>query len=115
MQNAKDSFYMALRTRLVAINPASIVALNSYGHVGDPKISTDHPAFEQSSDAGHFIDECTTLREIGLSLGRILICCVVAGLIAAFPLSIVFGTTFVIAGIAAGFSVIIASTARTSL
>ncbi len=35
MQNAKDSFYMALRTRLTAINPERTILLRGSRAAGD--------------------------------------------------------------------------------
>jgi hypothetical protein len=101
--------------RLIVVNPLSIVVVDSYAHTGNPKISTDHLAFEQTSDAGHYIDEYTTLREIGLSIGRVIPCIVVASLAGVFALPFVFGTAFVIAGIAAGISVLLSRKIRPSI
>ena len=101
--------------RLVVVNPLSIVATNSYAHVGDPKISTDQAAFEQVPDGGHFIDEYTVLREIGLSLGRALLCVVFATLATIFALPFVFGVAFVIAAFAAGLSVAFSQAPRPTI
>ncbi len=101
--------------RMLVVNPLSVVVVDSYGHIGNPKISTDHPAFEQVSDAGHFIDEYTALREIGLTLGRIALCIGVVALLGIFALPFVFGAAFVIAGIAAGLSVMLSRTLRPSI
>jgi hypothetical protein len=92
--------------RILVFNPVSIIFSDAYLHAGNPKISTDHGTFEQTSDAGHFIDEYTVLREIGLLIGRILLCIAFVLTANAFSLYVAFGTAFVIAGIAAGLSVI---------
>ncbi len=101
--------------RIFVINPLSIIIADAYLHTGNPKISTDHSAFEQTSDAGHFIDEDTVVREIGLLSGRIFLCLIFAMIMSISSLFIAFGMTFVVAGIAAGVSVIIASTTRQSI
>ena len=101
--------------RILVFNPVSIIFSDAYLHAGNPKISTDHGTFEQTSDAGHFIDEYTVLREIGLLIGRILLCIAFVLTANAFSLYVAFGTAFVIAGIAAGLSVIAGSGARSSI
>jgi hypothetical protein len=101
--------------RLFVLNPISVVIADSYAHAGNPKISIDHPAFEQASDAGHYIDQYTTLREIGLTFGRIGLCLIVALATGILPLPLVFGTAFVIAGISAGLSVILSHAHRQSI
>jgi hypothetical protein len=62
--------------RVLVVNPLSIIIVDAYAHTGNPKVSTDHLTFQQSSDAGHYIDEYTALREIGLSIGRIVLCAI---------------------------------------
>ncbi len=101
--------------RILVFNPASIIVADAYLHTGNPKISTDHSAFEQTSDAGHFIDEYTVVREIGLLIGRILLCIVFAFVASLFSLFVAFGAAFVIAGIAAGLSVIASNTAGSTM
>ena len=101
--------------RILVVNPVSVVVVDAYMHTSDPKISTDNVAFEQVSDGGHFIDHYTALREIGLSIGRIALCFVVAALAGIVPLVFVFGTTFVIAGVCAGLSVLLSSGAKPSI
>ena len=101
--------------RMLVFDPASIIIADAYLHAGDPKISTDHGTFEQTSDAGHFIDEYTVVRETGLLIGRILLCIIFAWAASALSLYAAFGTAFVVAGLAAGLSVIIASTTQSSV
>jgi hypothetical protein len=101
--------------RMLVLNPLSIIIVDAYAHTGNAKLSTDHLAFEQASDAGHYIDQYTALREIGLTIGRIGLCVVVAIVAGYFALPLVFGTAFVIAAISAGLSVLLSSTSRTSL
>ena len=101
--------------RILVFNPISIIVADAYLHTGNPKISTDHNTFEQVSDAGHFVDEYTVLREIGLLIGRILLCIIFALVASTFSLFIAFGTAFVIAGIAAGLSVIVSNIGHSSI
>jgi hypothetical protein len=96
-------------------NIASVVLIDAYGHVGNSKVSTDHLVFEQSSDGGHFIDEYTTLREIGLAVGRVIACCLVALLLGFLPVSFAIAAVFVVTGIGAGLSVIISGMPSRSL
>ena len=87
---------------------------DAYLHTGNPRISTDHSTFEQTSDAGHFVDEYTVLREIGLLIGRIFLCIAFVLVANASSLFVAFGAAFVIAGIAAGLSVIASSTSHST-
>jgi len=100
---------------MFVFDPASIILADAYLHTGNPRISTDHSTFEQTSDAGHFIDEYTVLREVGLLIGRILLCITFVLVASAFSLFFAFGVVFVVAGIAAGLSVIISNTTPSSV
>lgn len=66
--------------RLAAASPLQVLVVDVYGHSGiSPKrFSVDHGTHEQSADGAHYVDEYTALKEMGLSLGRILACLVLA-------------------------------------
>ena len=62
MQNAKDSFYMALRTRLIAINPARTILLRGAVRPGILVEEAEAPFSQLPNDV--FV-----LRWLGLSAG----------------------------------------------
>ncbi len=101
--------------RMFIFNPVSIVAADAYLHAGDPKISADRSTMEQSADAGHFIDEYTVVREMGLLLGRIVFCILFIVAVSLLPVAAAFAVAFIAAGIAAGFSVLLSTTARQTI
>jgi len=101
--------------RPVVGSPATAVLADSYLHLGNAHYSVDHPAFEQSADLGHYIDEVTVMREIGLAFGRIALCICVVILSALFSIPVVFGVVFLLAGMSAGLSVLLSHTSRRSI
>jgi hypothetical protein len=95
--------------------PITIVAADVYAYTGNHHVFSDRATFEQTADGGYYLDEYTVLREIGLSLGKIALCIVMVISIALFPISYVFGGVFLLCGIAAVISMIIARTHRKSI
>lgn len=101
--------------RLLVVNPVSVVAVDLYMHAGGVRDSVDDLIFEQLADAGHYIDEYTVIREIGLALGRLALCIVAVVLVAYMPLTAAFGIAFLIAALCAGISVLLSRTSSKSL
>lgn len=60
--------------RIFVAAPISVVLADAYSHIGAPKRTCNIDVFtlEQVSDEGTFMDEYTVLKEIGLSVGRML-------------------------------------------
>jgi len=46
--------------------------------------------YEQAADSGHYIDEYTVLREIALSIGRVLMLLVLVGVTSVFSIGAFF-------------------------
>lgn len=82
--------------RLAAASPIQILIADVYYHAGVParRFSIDTSVFEQSADGGHYIDEYTALKEMGMALGRIAaamllaLLCVRLGAVSAFVFAI---------------------------
>ena len=73
--------------RTVVGTPLGAVLVDTYFHTTAPRrIGLDPLTFEQTADAGSYVDEFTALKEMALSLGRIGIC--VVGAIAALTMSL---------------------------
>ncbi len=66
--------------RLTVVSPVTVVLADSLSHSSLPLrgIGIDPIAAEQAADSNHFIDEFTALKEMGMALGRILLCCILA-------------------------------------
>ena len=68
--------------RLGVITPLQIISVDVFqnmGHVGR-NASMDVITFEQAADNGHFLDEFSALKEMGLALGRIFMALIVVAL-----------------------------------
>lgn len=87
--------------RLVVATPLSIVLVDSYFYTTAPaRQGIDPYVFEQSSDGGSFVDEYTALKEMGLTIGRVVTCVVAAALALLISLPVAFIGTFVLAALA---------------
>ncbi|MEK7509335.1 MAG: hypothetical protein AAB605_01325 [Patescibacteria group bacterium] len=95
--------------RLVAGTPLQVFIADVYYHGGIParRFGIDARAFEQTADAGHFVDEYTALKEMGMALGRITACALFAVLLLFGSAPVAFGVCILAAGIAAAASVLI--------
>lgn len=95
--------------RLTAASPVQIIVADLYYHAGVPakRFSIDTSTFDQSADGGHYIDEYTALKEMGMALGRIAACILVALFALRFGGVPAFVFAITAAGIAAASSVII--------
>lgn len=65
--------------RLGVITPIQIIAVDTFQNIGNRGqfASLDLITFEQAADRGSFVDEFSALKEMGLSLGRLLMAIVV--------------------------------------
>lgn len=96
--------------RLAAGTPIGIIVADAYSYTTLPERGTraDPATFEHVSDRGSFIDEYTTLKELALALGRIMLCVTVFFLAFVMPLAYVFMTALLTAAVASGLSVLVA-------
>ncbi len=91
--------------RVVVGTPLGAVFIDSYFYTTTPRrIGLDPLTFEQTADAGSYIDEYTALKEMGLALGRIALC--VIGTLAALLISLPAAFTVVFLCAAAASAVI---------
>ena len=73
--------------RALVGTPLGAVLVDSYFHTTAPRrFGVDPQAFEQAADAGSYVDEYTALKEMGLAIGRIILCLI--GTFAAFAVSL---------------------------
>ncbi|MFZ2556046.1 MAG: hypothetical protein WAZ27_05195 [Minisyncoccia bacterium] len=95
--------------RLAAASPIQVILADVYYHAGVParRFSIDTPIFEQSADGGHYIDEYTALKEMGMALGRIAASIILAVVCMRFGGVSAFVFAILCAGLAAAASVII--------
>jgi hypothetical protein len=95
--------------RLAAGTPVQIVVADIYYHAAaQPRgRGVDVHAHDQWADNGHYVDEYTTLKEMGLSIGRIVLCLTFALACVVWHPLIAFAVSMAIAGIAAAASVIL--------
>lgn len=79
-------------SKLFVQTPFEIFTADSYHNFGQTvnKLSFDATTYEQSADNGRFIDEYTTLKEMALNIGRVLMLLGVAVLLTAYDLRIAF-------------------------
>ena len=96
--------------RLAAGSPLGVVIADTYAYTAHPVrgTSVDPFVFEQSADAGSFIDEYTTLKELGLAAGRITLAAVVGMFVFATPVVVAFAIALLLAAVSAGISVSLA-------
>ncbi|MCR4325930.1 MAG: hypothetical protein NUV59_03990 [Patescibacteria group bacterium] len=86
--------------RLAVATPLGIVLVDAYFYTTSPKqVGIDPLTFEQRGDAGHYMDEYTAIKEIGLSFGRIGICIFAASVMLSVSLPIALILTFSVAGL----------------
>ena len=103
--------------RIFAGTPSGFIFADTYSHITSPRRShsIDIFAYEQAPDQGSYIDEYTTLKEIGLAIGRIIACILFALLLLYFSVSIAFTIMFILAAIASAFGIVLERSARPSL
>ena len=93
--------------RLSAGSPLQVAVADVYYHSGisPRRFSVDASASDQSADGGHFVDEYTALKEMGMALGRILACALLVILALSSNAALAFAAAIIIAAIAAASSV----------
>lgn len=96
--------------KLAAASPVQVLMVNvAYTSGTSPaRFSIDTHSFEQSADGGHFIDEYTAVKEMGLSLGRIMACLLFVVLLLTTAESLAFAALILTAATAAAWSVFLA-------
>ncbi|MFA7310006.1 MAG: hypothetical protein WC050_03830 [Candidatus Paceibacterota bacterium] len=98
--------------RLAVGGAIGVILVDTYFYVGS-RASTrgvDAGSYEHSADNNTYIDEYTALKEMGMALGRILLCLLVAFMAPVASLSITFIVAFMCAAAAAGVSVYLSQT-----
>lgn len=96
--------------KLAAASPVQVLMVNvAYTSGTSPaRFSMDTHSYEQAADGGHFIDEYTAVKEMGLSLGRIVACMLFIVLLLTTAESLAFATLILTAAISAAWSVFLA-------
>lgn len=93
--------------RLTVGGAVGVVLVDTYFYLGSQprRRGLDMHAFEQMADNTTFVDEHTALKEIGLALGRLIVCLLAAALMAFFTIPMMFLIVFTLTAIAAASSV----------
>jgi len=96
--------------RLMVSSPLSIVLVDTYYYTGTQARGTgfDMSTFEQLADGGSYIDEMTTLKEIALAVGKVLMCGFGAVLLLIMSLPFAFICIFIAAAAASAASALLA-------
>jgi hypothetical protein len=96
--------------KLAAASPVQVLMVNvAYTSGASPaRFSIDAHSSEQRADGGHFIDEYTAVKEMGLSLGRIAACVLFIVLLITTVESLAFAALIVTAAVSAAWSVLLA-------
>lgn len=83
------------------------ILVDTYFHTSgrSTKRGIDVHTYEHAADNNTYVDEYTALKEMGMALGRVALCLAAAGLIATLPLQHAVALGFILAAVAAGFSV----------
>jgi MFS family permease len=92
-------------SKLFVQTPLEIFVADSYHNFGRTvnSLSFDATTYEQSADNGRYVDEYTALKEMALSVGRIVMLLLLAVLVAFFNLKI----AFILAAIVALFMLVL--------
>jgi len=92
--------------RFVAGSALGVIIADAYAYSTHPVrgTTTDPFVFEQSADAGSFIDEYTALKEIGLAIGRISFAVIIGAFVFLTPIIIAFTVAVTLAAVSAGIS-----------
>ncbi len=93
--------------RLGVGGAVGVVLVDTYSYVGSRRNSRslDVHAFEQSADNTTYVDEYTALKEMGLAIGRALLCGLAAVLLSIFSVAFSFVLVFMLVAICAAASV----------
>ena len=93
--------------RLAVGGAVGVVLVDTYFYLGSrsqPR-GVDMGTYEQAADGNTFVDEYTALKEMGMAIGRIVMCLLVAVLASLVSLPLTFLITFLCAAAAAAFAV----------
>jgi hypothetical protein len=92
--------FLAAVLRLTVVSPITVVLADSMSHSSLPlrRIGLDPIAGEQAADSSHYIDEYTALKEMGMALGRILLCLILVFALFYSSAIVALGVTLVIVG-----------------
>ena len=95
--------------RLTPVSSIQIILTDVYYHAGisPRRFSIDAHVFDQSADGGHYVDEYTALKEMGMVLGRLVACASVIFFAIHTSAAIALGSAIILAGFAAAASVIL--------
>lgn len=93
--------------RLAVGGAVGAVLVDTFFYTGSQASArgVDMLSFEQAADNNTYIDEHTALKEIGMGIGRILLCLFVVSLSGAVSIAALFIIAFVVAALAAAASV----------
>lgn len=100
--------------RFTAFSPLSVVIADAVQHTGVPSrtYAIDPVTFEQAADSAHFIDEYTALKEMGLAIGRMVPCLVIAALTVSGSLTLILGAALAFSAAASLISFMIQRSTR---
>ena len=86
-------------SKLFVQTPLEVFMADSYHNFGRTvnSLSFDATTYEQSADNGRYVDEYTALKEMALSVGRIVMLLLIAALVAVFDLRVAFVLAAVVA------------------
>ena len=100
--------------KLAVASPVQILAVNIAYASGNSaaRFNIDAQSFEQSADRGHFVDEYTAVKEIGLAIGRISVCILFITLLLYTGEALAFAATIVAAAGSAAWSVLLSERLR---
>lgn len=95
--------------RLAAGTPFHVVIADVYYHSGarPHERGVDVHAGDQWADSGHYLDEYTALKEMGLCMGRIAVCMLFAALAVTYAPAVAFFGAIGAAAVAAATSVLL--------
>ncbi|HEY4522017.1 MAG TPA: hypothetical protein VJH91_00020 [Candidatus Paceibacterota bacterium] len=95
--------------RLVVASPVGVVLVDTYFLAGRPETrGHDASAYEQTAENRTFVDEVTALKEMGMGIGRTILCIIVALVAWGGTFGAAAFTAFIAAAVAAILSVLIA-------
>lgn len=96
-------FVSAWVFRLIAATPVAIIAAGVYANAyGSDRDETDVFAFEHYADQGVYLDEHTTLKEMGASLGRVVLGILFGVLALYVSIPVAFAILFILVGVLSG-------------
>jgi len=100
--------------RLSVAGAVGVVLVDTYFYLGSghKRRGIDFQTFEQAADNATHVDEYTALKEMGMGIGRIIVCLVTAGLAAYFSVALTFTLVFITVALVAAYSSLSQRTAK---